>query len=515
MKTALRKCMAAFLLTAVSAASLSGCGNNNTQETANSFSYWMELPGAAAAVVTNYGETPFAKELQERTGTTIEFQHPPQGQATERFNIMIASKNLPDIIAYNWTQYPGGPSQAIKDGKIIRLNEYIDQYAPELAAFLEENEDIAKLCKTDEGDIFGFPFIRGTDALCVTEGLVVRKDWLDELNLEEPETMDDWETMLTAFKEAKNIDAPLDMQTYPFQIGAFAGAYGLKMDYYVDEGQIKYGPYEPAFKDFLTEMNDWYNKGLITPDIASIENSAIESDMLTGKTGAVFASIGGGIGKYLTGKQEESYDVAGVKYPVLNDGELPKFHAQQLACPGTFVAITTSCKDIEGAAKLLSYGYTEEGSMFYNFGIEGESYEMIDGYPTYTENITNNSEGFAMSNMLAQYCQSYWQGPFIQKQEYYEQYAGLPQQQDAWKKFAVGDGENRTVPYLYFDEAESQELARKQSAITTYVDEQICKYIMGIEPMDNYDSFVTELENLGIQEVLSAKQNAYAKYQSR
>lgn len=505
----------ALLLAAAWAVSLAGCKDGGTPKTENTFTYWMELPAAAATVVTNYGETHFAKALQEKTGVTIEYQHPPQGQGSEKFNIMMASKNLPDIIEYAWAQYQGGPAKAIKDGKIVRLNEYIDQYAPELAAYLEEHEDIAKLCKTDEGDIFGFPFIRGTDQLCVTEGLVVRKDWLTELNLKEPETLDDWETMLTAFKEKKNIESPLDIQTYPFQIGAFTGAYGLKMDYYADEGQIKYGPYEPAFRDFLAKMNDWYKKGLITPDIASIEGNAIESDMLSGRTGAVFAAIGGGIGKFMSAKKDEKFDLVGVKYPVMKQGEKPKFHAQQLACPGNFVAITTSCKDIEGAVKFLAYGYTEAGGMLYNFGIEGESYEMIDGYPTYTENIKNNSEGYAMSSMLSQYCLSFWQGPFIQRQEYYEQYAGLPQQQTAWKNFAVGDGENRTVPYLYYNEEESMELAKKQAAITTYVDEQICKFIMGIEPIENFDSFTKELENKGIKEVLHAKQNAYAKYQSR
>lgn len=503
------------VMTAVIAVSVfSGCDGNEA-ETAGHLTYWMELSAAASATVSNYGETPFAQELQKRTGITVDYQHPAQGQASEKFNIMMASNNLPDIVEYNWTEYPGGPGKAIKDGKIIRLNEYIEEYCPELKQYLDEHEEIAKYCMTDEGDIFGFPFIRGAENLCVSQGLVVRKDWLDELGIEAPETIGEWESMLTAFKEQKNAEYPLDINTYPFVVGAFSGAYGTPVDYFVEDDTVKYGPYEPAFRDFITEMNDWYKKGLITPDVASIESKVIDSDIMSGKTGAVFGSLGGGIGKWLAAAQDNTFDLAGVKYPVLNKGELPKFNGAQKIVTGTFTAITTSCKDPETAVKLLSYGYSEEGSMLYNFGIEGESYNIEDGYPRYMENITNNSEGYSMSNMLARYTQAYLSGPFIQDERYMEQYASLPQQQEAWDNWSIYDGVSRDEPYLYYSDEESSDIVQKVSDIDTYVNEMMCKFIMGVEPIENYDSFVNGLKSRGMDDVLQAKQSAYEKFLER
>ena len=58
---------------------------------------------------------------------------------------MMASDNLPDIVEYNWANYPGGPGKAIEDGKIIRLNEYIEEYCPELKQYLDEHEEVAKV----------------------------------------------------------------------------------------------------------------------------------------------------------------------------------------------------------------------------------------------------------------------------------------------------------------------------------------------------------------------------------
>ncbi|MBP3361589.1 MAG: extracellular solute-binding protein [Clostridia bacterium] len=493
---------------------LGGCGGGPDKK-ADNFTYWMELTGAASAIVSNYGDTPLAKELQKRTGITVEYQHPAQGQAAEKFNIMMSSTNLPDIVEYNWTKYPGGPGKAIQDGKIVRLNDYVDKYAPKLKAYLEENPDVAKLCMTDDGDIFAFPFIRSTKKLCISQGLVVRKDWLEELGIAEPETIDEWEAMLTAFKEKKNAEYPLDMNTWPFTVGAFSGAYGTPMAYYVENDTVKYGPYEPGFKDFLLKMNDWYEKGLITPDVSSVAGNIIDSDLMTGKAGAVFGALGGGLGKWLAAAPKDGFDLAGVKYPVLNKGDKPKFNASQLITPGTFTAITTSCKDPDAAAKFLSYGYSDEGAMLFNFGIEGESYTMEDGYPKYTDTITNNSEGFAMSNMLAQYVQSYMGGAFIQDERYMEQYASLPQQQDAWAKWSEDDGLVRTEPYLYYSNEKSTELVKKTTAVDTYVNEAVCKFIMGLEPMEKYDSFISELKNRGIDDVLSAKQEAYERYLNR
>ena len=51
------------------------------------------------------------------------------------------------------------------------------------------------------GQIYAFPFIRSDVKLLVSTGLAVRQDWLDKLGLKTPTTLDEWRTMLTAFKQ--------------------------------------------------------------------------------------------------------------------------------------------------------------------------------------------------------------------------------------------------------------------------------------------------------------------------
>lgn len=65
------------------------------------------------------------------------------------------------------------------------------------------------MIKTDDGNYFAFPFIRGEDKLCYTVGGFVRQDWHEELGMEVPTTVDEWHDVLTAFKEEKGAEAPL------------------------------------------------------------------------------------------------------------------------------------------------------------------------------------------------------------------------------------------------------------------------------------------------------------------
>lgn len=127
---------------------------------------------------------------------------------TQEFNLVLASNDLPDVWMNNWLNFPGGPKRAIDQGYILRLNDIIDKYAPNFKKVLQENPQIAKDIRTDEGDYYAFPFIRSEfDKTYV--GPIIRKDWLDELGLPVPETIDEWYTVLKAFKEKKNAAAPL------------------------------------------------------------------------------------------------------------------------------------------------------------------------------------------------------------------------------------------------------------------------------------------------------------------
>ncbi|MCL6613158.1 MAG: extracellular solute-binding protein [Firmicutes bacterium] len=493
--------------------------------------YWMELHQNTALITTNFGDLPLAKELEKRTGIKVKYIHPPvasqavgpTGRATEAFNLMVASGELPDIIEYFWRYIPGGPTAAIKNGIIIRLNDAIKKWAPNLRAFLRKHPEIDKMVKTDEGDYFCFPFLRGTGPgpLLSTAGLIIRKDWLDELGLPIPTTIDEWYTVLKAFKEKKGATAPLTIQMGNLRED-FANAFNffapsMGNGFYVDRGKVKYGWIDPNMKNFYITMNKWYKEGLIDPNFATLSSKTIDANILSGKSGAAHGSGGSGIGRWLPALREKDpkADLAGCPWPAAKKGEkIAKFGYAQAIWPGEGgnAAISTKCKNVEAAVRFLDYNYSPEGHLLMNFGIEGISYKMVDGYPTYTDTIMKAS---AITQEMSRYMRGHTNGPFVQDPRYLEQYYALPQQKQAQAEWMKTDAVKYHLPPISLTSEESSEVAKIISEIDTYNSEMFMKFIMGTEPIENFDKYVAQVKKLGLDRVLEIYQRAYERYRRR
>ena len=319
----------------------------------HSITYWCNLNENIGSYYKDMGESPFGKGLMENTGVDITFLHPPTGGENEQFNLLVADGDLPDVMEYHWQNYPGGPEKAISDGVIVSLNDIINQYCPNLKAYLDANPEIARQCRTDDGNYYAFPFIRGNEELRVTEGLFIRQDWLDELGLEIPTTIDEWHTVLTAFKEEKGATAPF---CYEWTMGSltdnnpFAYAYDTKRGFYVGEdGKSHYGAAEQNYKEYLQTMHDWYAEGLLDPDMMTSSYETVSAKMSNGNAGASFGWAGSRMGVWSNAgvEIEPKFNLQPCPYPSRDKNTLVKMGQIDSACPNQgMVAITTSCKDV-------------------------------------------------------------------------------------------------------------------------------------------------------------------------
>ena len=482
---------------------------------------WMQLDGNVAATLQSAGEIAAFRETERITGTKVEFQHPPAGQAAEAFNIMISSGDLPDAIEYNWASVPGGPEKAIADGIIIPLNDLIENHAPNLRKVLDEHPEWERLIMTDDGNIYVFPFIRGDDYLLTFNGIIIRQDWLDNLGLQMPETIDEWYEVLKAFKtrdpngNGQQDEIPLLIEWGQININhAFIGAWGITTGFYQVDGKVHYGPIQPEFKEFLATMNRWYSEGLIDPDYATTDGTLKDAKVTGNVLGAFQGYTGSSIGKYMgLMKDDPNFNLVGAPNVVLNKGDTPLLGQKDHPFTGIGTAITTANKNPEGTAKWLDFKYGEEGHMLFNFGIEGESYEMIDGYPTYTDRIMNHPE-LPVTQAMGQYIQASYHGSFVQDRRYIEQYAALPQQKQAIETW-MNAKNDRLMPLVTPTAEESSRYASIMNDVNTYYNEMINKFVMGVEPLDKFDQFVETLKDMGIEEAIRIQQAALDRFNSR
>lgn len=481
--------------------------------------YWAGL-GSNSANMQSLDENLVWQEMQRIFDVDIEFIHSPGGQDVEQFNLMLASREFPDIVDSNWSAYNGGPEKAISDGVIIKLNDLIAAYAPALTAYMEQRPDITKQFMTDFGTLYVFPSLNKSP-YNTTMGFFVRTDWLSELGMERPQTMAQIEQVLTAFKEQMGADAPLGISANNLTGSDVpSGAFGVGNNFYVEDGKVKFGPLEEGYRRYVETYTRFYADGLLDPDFVALDQKTNNSNLISGRTGMALDAVAGSMGTSIDAAAAEGKTLAlgGMYSPVENEGDTPRFSARAWEYRGNnSAAITTANKYPEFSAQMLDYFYSDEGHLLKNFGVEGVTFNYVDGKPAYSDLIFKNPDGLTYRQAMGQYlrCDSPFVG-FIDG-AFHESSQQLPEQREASLMWAKYDDEavKYKLPQLTPDQEEAAELAKIMVNINTFKSEMVIKMIMGQEPLENYDRFVDEIRKMDIERALSIQQAAYDRYLQR
>lgn len=490
-------------------------------------SLWAPLSDKVANTNKNYGELPMFQELEKRTGIHINFMHPPVGQEQDQLNLMLASNDLPDMIHYDWALIAGGPAKLLSENQIIKLNDYVAKYAPSLNGLMKEDPNIKKQLVLDDGTIYDLPYMTGTQMENAWYGPQLRKDWLDKLQLKAPATIDEWYNVLTAFRD-KDPNDNGKKDEIPFTgkgnnglgilaLSDFAPAWGIINDFSMKNGKVVYGPIEPEFKEFLTVMNKWYNEKLIDPDIATSDAKAFDYKITNNLAGSYYGAVNGNMGRYLNMMKDKDpkFDLTSSPYPTGPAGKPYIKYDLNLKVQTVGTAITSKCKNVKEAIEWLDYGFSKDGNILMNFGIEGKSFSMVNGVPTYTDEVWKPTNGMTWDQVMAQYSRAIDDWTMIIDKGYTEQKLRTPQQQQAvLKDWSVADSSLCLPPVTLTDE-EAKTVASIMNQVETYRNEMMAKFVMSKAPLSDFDKYVVTLKGMDIDKVIKIKNDAYDRYQKR
>ncbi|MCL2477940.1 MAG: extracellular solute-binding protein [Treponema sp.] len=519
----MHRILLAVLLLSIASLPLFASGQGGTAPAAvnNKLTVWMPINSNVAANFTNEGDTFFAKELSRQTGIDVTYQHPAAGAENEAFNLMVADGTYPDIIEWNFaTGYAGGPEKAISDGVIVRLNDIIDKWSPNLKKVFADNPDYAKQSRTDTGSYYDYPFVRDGQLLLFSFGLYMRMDWLKDLGLPNPQTMDDVHNVLVAFRDQKGATSPYTGES-GILLGdnAFCYAFGQNYGFYVhNDGTVHYGVLEPGFRTYLTTMAQWYKEGLIDQDIFSNNFASVTSKLLDGKSGMSNGWLSSGMNaRNLAAKPTNpSFSLMMVANPSTTKGQKSDYSYGDFAVPPTACGtISGTTKNQQLAAQFLDYGYSDAGHMLFNFGIEGVSYNMVNGYPTYTTAAIGNPNGWTPSQGVAAYARASFGGSFLQDERYIRQLMNTPEASSSLDTIINMPALNHNLPPLTPTPNESQEMASIMNEVNTYVSEMVTKYILGTENLGTFDTFISTVQRMGIDRALAIQNAALDRYNKR
>ena len=470
--------------------------------------------------IVTYNDIESVMAWEEKSNVHVEWEIPPSGQEQEKFNLMISSGEYPDIIFDIGTRYVGGLDKAISDGVIIPLNPYMDNYLKDYNALISGNDVVYKDCKTDDGNFAAIYFINCPDQ-GPWLGMVMRQDWLNDIGMDVPVTYDQWHDVLAAFKDQKGAAAPLWINSNagdPFSI--FSAGYGISVlgssgEGFINvDGKVKFSPLEEGYKEYVTMLHDWYAEGLIDQDFYTRQDWLCP-DSLYGQdqTGAwfdIYTLIG--LRGMMVNKPE--MDLIPVAAPVKNEGD--KLHlAQYNFTRGTgTAAISTQAKDKDTIAAYLDLGSTQEWAWLAYYGVEGDTYTVVDGKPVYTDKILNNPDGLSASDAMTKYCFRS-AGMYIWDRELQTaDDKALAAINEVWHSNVDTDN-IYMMPNITMTSEEANRYSTIMGDVNTYVSEMTIGFILGSEDLAGWDNYIETLKGMSIEEAISLKQAALDRYYAR
>lgn len=520
--------LGAGALCALAAACGGGDAEVTTDSDAKSLSYWVALPTQISAHYTSMAEMTVYQELEKKTGMHIDFVHVPPAQEQEKFTLMIASGNMPDLIETNWKRYyQGGPTKALQDGMIVEADEYLEKCAPNFKQLMDENDESRRSVVTSDGHYCVFPRVRRSDDESKAAiksnfgGMMIRKDWLDKLGMELPETIEEWDTVLHAFQSELGIANPLMLDAGWFKVEGngndFNNAYGVDKGWYVKDGKVKFGPAEPGYKEYVELMKKWYTDGILDPEFDTTGGSTLMSKIIDGATGATYAFLGT-MGSILSSKElPEGFDLQGTQFPVMNKGDEPYFMNKATLVSYPQIAVSKNCKNPELAFSWIDNLYSEEGAILNYYGVEGLTYTKADeeNKVTYTDEIVNNPEGLTVNEALAKHVRAFTNiAGLTPKTKTTNSKYTIPAQQESYERYNeyFGNVFEVQIPEIEYPAETAEEVSSIEFDINNFVWETVIRFIKGTEPMENYDKFLEQLKTLKLDRLTEIKQDAYENY---
>ena len=133
-------------------------------------------------------------ETEEATNVHIEWVEIPKSGWTEKINIMFSTDSLPDAII-------GDVDMARNYEQLTVLDDYLEAYAPNVTAFFETRDDYPNALLSPDGTVRTLPIGDESVHNIIDSQLWINQKWLDQLNLQTPETPEELKEVLIAFRD--------------------------------------------------------------------------------------------------------------------------------------------------------------------------------------------------------------------------------------------------------------------------------------------------------------------------
>ncbi|WP_353474543.1 extracellular solute-binding protein [Salipiger sp. H15] len=466
-----------------------------------------------------YDET-YAVETAAREMTGIHLKDKTAGRNStdsgEAMNLLLAQGNMPDIVGGHLIQQP--VNQFGPEGAFLPLNDLVKEHAPHIQAFWDAHPDLLKAISAYDGNYYYIPYLPDGK---FGRAWYIRQDWLDKLGLEQPQNVDEFYEVLKAFRDGDPNGNGLKDEIPYFarqweEVDRLLTLWDARSsgsdtyhDFYVNEdGQVVHPYAQEAYRDGLAHIAQWYAEGLIDPEVFTRGASSRDyllSENLGGSTHDWFASTSG----YNEALQDkiEGFNFIPFLPPASVSGVRMEEHRRIPIKPDGW-AISYQNKHPVETIKYFDFFFTEEGRLLSNFGVEGQTWDMIDGEPVYKPEVLNSDSPVNSQMYLvgAQIQRGYWQDYRYEWQWTSEAArAGI-------ELYEANDLLIDQFLGVAFDQEEQAVYDKYWPSLRTYMLERQQAWILGSGDVQaDWPDYVSTLERMGYDKVIEVMNAAYKR----
>lgn len=322
---------------------------------------------------------PIKQKIEEAADVTLDHIAPPAANYDEKVNIILSSNDLPDLVKLSNAHF-NDMFDYVEQGALMDLTDLVNENCPNILENIPQ--EALERCMVD-GRLYGIPVWCSPQRM----NFVVRQDWLDNLDLEAPTTLDELYTVMKAFVEddpdGNGVDdtyayAGCGLEGFEPIFGAF-GFTGVAHSYWFEDedGQLKPSALHPNAPEALALLNQWYEEGLIDPEFVIMKNdSELNDKAMKNQWGFVYRwwTYEPKIEMELQ-KVDPNVKFARIAPPV---GPYGDSAVRGVSLTNGVVVMLKTAKNVDACLRLLDWYHTEEGMMTTYTGVEGLHWEKTE-----------------------------------------------------------------------------------------------------------------------------------------
>jgi ABC-type glycerol-3-phosphate transport system substrate-binding protein len=215
---------------------------------------------------------PFLNIVEDYANVDLELEVPNYADFKTKFNLMLSSGNLPDILH---TVYPDETNQRADEGAFLDLKAFYDK-STILKKYI--TPEMMEMAKSSSGHYYRIPM--SWSSAPQGDGVMVRYDLVVKYNEGKwPETVEEWIELLRKIKKAEPNSLPMTNRVVNEFGIAYGGLpifywYGARPNSYrIEGGKVVSTFILPEYKAAVEVMKQLYDEGLLDKEFATTDGA--------------------------------------------------------------------------------------------------------------------------------------------------------------------------------------------------------------------------------------------------